>query len=33
MKRTLLLGIAIGLGMLLWHQFPELRRYIRIEMM
>jgi hypothetical protein len=33
MKRTLLLGVAVGLGMILWHQFPEIRRYVRIELM
>jgi len=33
MKRTLLIGVAVGLGMLLWHQLPEIRRYVRIELM
>jgi hypothetical protein len=33
MKRALLLSAALGLGMLLWHQLPEIRRYIRIETM
>jgi hypothetical protein len=33
MKRALLVGAVVGLGMLFWHQLPEIRRYIKIEMM
>ena len=33
MKRVMLLGAVVGLGILFWHQLPEIRRYVRIEMM
>jgi hypothetical protein len=33
MKRVLLVGAAVALGLILWQELPEIRRYLRIELM
>jgi hypothetical protein len=33
MQRFLRLAVAVGLGMVLVHQYPEIRRYLKLSRM